>query len=103
MVVSFELELGCAVRRRRSPLGRIAKTIGIGDSDLVASPHGLRWLLSSEDAAEDLYELPIAVRLLPEARAIADNGFRRLACQSWARSALIRAVAARLPTSRQAC
>jgi hypothetical protein len=62
--------------------------ITIGDSDPLASPHGcaataaLHRRLSSEGAVKNLQELPIAARMLLEARAIVDNGFRRLAYQS---------------------
>ena len=108
--LSPELErLGRDARRPRSSpfAARIAKRddIAIGDSGLQASARACAAAAapSSGDAAENLHELPIAVGVLLEARAIADSGVGRLASQRWARSALTRAVAARLPMRRQAC
>ena len=95
---------GLGRRRLRRGLLR-GTTIAIGDSGLQASARACAAAAapSSGDAAENLHELPIAVGVLLEARAIADSGVGRLASQRWARSALTRAVAARLPMRRQAC
>ena len=89
--------------RLRARITKTTSPLAIPASRLRRRPAPRRRRPSSGDAAEDLHELPIAVGVVLEARAIADSGVGRLACQRWARSALTRAVAARLPMRRQAC
>ena len=55
------------------------------------------------ERGQEFYEVPIAVGVVLEARAVGDSGVGCLARQRWARSTLTRAVAACFPIRKPAC